>query len=101
MYIISNAGDETSVSFSASDLPQLKKGWTRDFLIHSVGWVKDGDINTAESQTVTPLPYHGMKSYPPSPSDSYPDDPKLKKYLREYNTRTVTDDYYLNALKIK
>lgn len=101
MYIISNAGDETSVSFNAGDLPQLKKGWTRDFLIHSVGWVKDGDINTAKSQTVTPLPYHGMKSYPPSPSDSYPDDPKLKKYLREYNTRIVTDDYYLNALKIK
>jgi Tfp pilus assembly protein PilF len=101
MYIISNAGDETSVAFNTDSLPEIKKGWTRDFLIHSVGWVKDGDINTAESQKVTPLPYHGMKSYPPSASDSYPDNPGLKKYNREYNTRVVTDDYYLNALKIK
>ncbi len=66
-YIISNAGDETSVKFDAEGLPELKEGWKRDFLIHSVGWVKDGDINTAFGSTVLPLPYHGMKSYPPGP----------------------------------
>ena len=65
-YIISNAGDETSVKFDAEGLPELRKGWKRDFLIHSVGWVKDGDINTATGNTVTPLPYHGMAAYPPS-----------------------------------
>ncbi len=100
-YIISNAGDETSVGFDASALPELKKGWKRDFLIHSVGWVKDGDINTAMSQTVLPLPYHGMKSYPPAATDSYPKDPELQKYLKEYNTRVVTEDDYRNALKKK
>jgi tetratricopeptide (TPR) repeat protein len=98
-YIISNAGDETSVEFDAEKLPELKKGWKRDFLIHSVGWVKDGDINTAMSQTVLPLPYHGMKSYPPAATDSYPKDPELQKYLKEYNTRVVTEDDYRNALK--
>lgn len=98
-YIISNAGDETSVEFDAEKLPELKKGWKRDFLIHSVGWVKDGDINTAMSQTVLPLPYHGMKSYPPAATDSYPKDPELQKYLKEYNTRAVTEDDYRNALK--
>ena len=75
-YIISNAGDETSVKFDASKLPELKKGWKRDFLIHSVGWVKDGDINTALGSTVLPLPFHGMKSYPPSTDDKYPDNPE-------------------------
>lgn len=98
-YIISNAGDETSVLFNATELPELKKGWKRDFLIHSVGWVKDGDINTALGSTVMPLPFHGMKSYPPSADDKYPNDPDLEKYNRQYNTRVVTQDSYRNALK--
>ena len=98
-YIISNAGDETSIGFDAKRLPELKKGWKRDFLIHSVGWVKDGDINTALGNTVSPLPFHGMKSYPPSKMDSYPEDPELQKYRQEYNTRIVTSEDYRNAIK--
>ena len=100
-YIISNAGDETSIEFDAKGLPELKKGWRRDFLIHSVGWVKDGDINTAYGNTVLPLPFHGMSSYPPAEKDSYPKDPELQKYNQEYNTRVVTPDRFLNALRGK
>jgi hypothetical protein len=98
-YIISNAGDETSVRFDAATLPELKKGWKRDFLVHSVGWVKDGDLNTATGNTVFPLPFHGMKSYPPSAADTYPDNPDLQKYNRQYNTRVVTQDAFRNELK--
>jgi hypothetical protein len=99
LYIISNAGDETSISFDATALPQLKSGWKRDFLIHSVGWVKDGDINTALGNEVLPLPFHGMKSYPPSKEDVFPNDTKTLKYLQEYNTRAVTQDNYRNSIK--
>jgi tetratricopeptide (TPR) repeat protein len=99
-YIISNAGDETSISFDAKGLPELKKGWKRDFLIHTVGWVKDGDLNTSMGNTVLPLPFHGMKSYPPSASDKYPQDADHQKYLREYNTRVVTTDDFKNAVKV-
>lgn len=98
-YIISNAGDETTVKFDAEKLPELKNGWHRDFLIHSVGWVKDADLNTALGNTVLPLPFHGMKSYPPGPSDRYPQDPELLKYNREYNTRVVTPEKFLNAIR--
>jgi len=98
-YIISNAGDETSVQFDAKDLPELKKGWKRDFFIHSVGWVKDGDINTAMGKTVKPLPFHGISSYPPSEKDLYPDDPELQKYQMEYNTRAVTMEMYRSSIK--
>ncbi|MCX6301094.1 MAG: FG-GAP-like repeat-containing protein [Bacteroidia bacterium] len=98
-YIISNAGDEATVEFDAGKLPPLEKGWKRDFLIRSVGWVKDGDINTAHGTTVMPLPFHGIKSYTPSETDIYPDDPELQKYNREYNTRIVTKESYLNAIK--
>ncbi|MCD6544665.1 MAG: VCBS repeat-containing protein [Flavobacteriaceae bacterium] len=98
-YIISNAGDETTVKFDAKGLPELKSGWKRDFFIHSVGWVKDGDINTALGSTVTPLPFHGMSSYPPSENDIYPSNPELKKYNQEYNTRVVNMDNYRNSIK--
>ena len=98
-YVISNAGDEMSVKFSYSALPKLKKGWKRDYLIHTVGWVKDGDLNTALGNTVLPLPFHGMKTYPPSANDIYPQDSEHQQYLREYNTRVVTTDNFRNALK--
>ncbi len=101
MYIISNAGDEATIKFDEKKLPSLKEGWKRDFMIRSVGWVKDGDLNTAFGNSVLPLPYHGMSSYPPSAKDKYPDDPELLKYHREYNTRVVTRDSYLNAQKTR
>ena len=99
IYVISNAGDETSIQFDPKVLPDLKNGWKRDFLIHSVGWVKDGDINTALGNTVLPLPFHEMKSYPPSKNDIYPKDAVHQKYLKEYNTRVVTSDEFRNAIK--
>jgi Tfp pilus assembly protein PilF len=98
-YIITNAGDETTIKFDAKELPKLKNGWKRDYLIHSVGWVKDGDINTALGSTVKPLPFHGMTSYPPSKKDVYPNDPELQKYLQDYNTRIVTMEDYRNTIK--
>jgi len=98
-YVISNAGDETSIQFDSKVLPEVKNGWKRDFLIHSVGWIKDGDINTALGSTVLPLPFHGMKSYPPSENDIYPKDADNQKYMKEYNTRVVTQDDFKNAIK--
>lgn len=98
-YIITNAGDETSIQFSASGLPPVKPGWKRDFLIRSVGWVKDGDLNTALGQTVEPLPFHGMSAYPPAAHDVFPDNAAHRRYMREYNTRKVTSDSYIRAFR--
>jgi len=98
MYVIKNAGDETTIEFDAASLPELPEGWKRDFLVHSVGWVKDGDLNTAHGQTVGPLPFHGMTSYPYGPEESYPSDPAHQKYLEEYNTRMVDTEAFTRAL---
>ena len=89
MYIIANAGDETTIEFEASKFPKLKEGWKRDFLIYSVGWVKDGDLNTATGQTVTPLPFHGMSHYPYGKNEHYPNTEQHHNYLKKYNTRKV------------
>ncbi len=97
-YIIKNAGDETTIAFDADGLPALREGWKRDFLIHSVGWVKDGDLNTASGKTVGPLPFHGMTSYPYGPDESYPADNEHQKYLKEYNTREVRAGDFRNKM---
>ena len=89
MYVILNAGDEITVEFEASRLPTLKAGWVRDFILYSDGWDKDGDINTLTSQTVEPLPFHGMSSYPYPDTERYPNDEVHRRYQREYNTRRV------------
>ncbi len=68
-------------------------------MIRSVGWVKDGDINTAEGNRVLPLPFHGMSAYPPSAKDVYPKEPELQNYREEYNTRIVSADKYQNQIK--
>lgn len=92
-YIIMNAGDEFSVSFDA-ELPALPAGWTRDFLIYSEGWIKDGDLNTAQGQTVEPLPFHGMSQYPYGPAEHYPADETHRDFLETYNTREVRAEYF-------
>ena len=89
MYVILNAGDEITVEFEASRLPALKPGWVRDFILYSDGWDKDGDINTLTSQTVEPLPFHGMSAYPYPNTEHYPDDETHRRYRLEYNTRRV------------
>ena len=89
LYVILNAGDEITVEFEASRLPTLKAGWVRDFILYSDGWDKDGDINTLTSQTVEPLPFHGMSSYPYPDTEHYPNDEVHRRYQLEYNTRRI------------
>ncbi len=89
MYVILNAGDEITVEFDAARLPALKPGWVRDFILYSDGWDKDGDINTLTSQTVEPLPFHGMSAYPYPDTEHYPNDAAHRRYRLEYNTRRV------------
>ena len=86
-FVVFGAGDELRLSFDAAALPPLPPGWTRDFLLFVDGWAKDGDANTAHSQTVGPLPYHAMPSYPYDPPHAYPDDPEHRAYLETWQTR--------------
>ena len=98
-YVIMNAGDELTVRFEATDLPELPAGWSRDYVLYTDGWVKDADINTVRSRTVAPLPYHGMSAYPDEPVHRYPSTPQHIEYLGRYQTRHVTDRPFRDALK--
>jgi hypothetical protein len=89
MYVIMAPGDETTIRFDASSAEQLPKGWKRDFLLYTDGWIKDSDLNTAFGTTVEPLPYHAIRSYPYAKGDAYPTDSAHQHYQREYNTRVL------------
>ncbi|HKW11227.1 MAG TPA: FG-GAP-like repeat-containing protein [Gemmatimonadaceae bacterium] len=89
MYVVMGPGDEATLEFDASSARALPPGWKRDFLLYTDGWIKDSDLNTAYGTSVGPLPFHAIKAYPGTSSDSYPTDSVHRSYLREYETRIV------------
>ena len=86
-FVIMGSGDELTLLFPVRNLPALKKGWKRDFLLLVDGWAKDADANTAYSQTVEPLPFHAMTAYPYSDKEHFPADEMHRSYQQYYNTR--------------
>jgi len=68
MAVISG-GDEIRLRFAVPAEP-VPAGWRRDFILHSVGWDKDADLNTFAGQSTLPLPYREMSSYPPPPTQT-------------------------------
>ena len=51
-------GEEVHVEFE-DNLPPLKEGWTRRFVVESNGWAKDMDLFTNNGETIGPLPSTG------------------------------------------
>ncbi len=86
-YVIMGSGDELRLAFNASAFGAVPAGWKRDFLLLVDGWSKDGDANTAFSQSVEPLPFHGMSRYPYPASEKFPDDAAHRAWREQYNTR--------------
>jgi tetratricopeptide (TPR) repeat protein len=86
-------GDELTVEFAAAALPPLKPGWERSFLLYSDGFGKDMDFHSAHSQSVEPLPFHNMSSYPYPAGETYPQTQAHLDYLLDYNTRGVKGYY--------
>ena len=82
---VSGAGDAVEMQFK--ELSPPPEGWARDFIIRNVGWDKDADLNTVLGQTVEPLPFRAMQSYPYGVDDPFPDAPEHRSYLNEYQTR--------------
>ncbi|WP_153558732.1 FG-GAP-like repeat-containing protein [Roseimaritima sediminicola] len=67
--VVMGAGDEIRLKFSLPAEP-LRPGWRRDFVLHSVGWDKDADLNTLTGQQFDPLPFREMSGYPPPPEQA-------------------------------
>jgi tetratricopeptide (TPR) repeat protein len=85
--VIAHHGEEIALAFRA--LPAAPPGQERSFFLHTVGWDKDGNPNTATGTTVEPLPFLGMSRYPYQLPEAYPWTPELEEVHRRYQTRWV------------
>jgi hypothetical protein len=85
-FVILHHGDEISVKFQY--LP-MQEGTQRDFFLYSWGYHKGRDYATGN--TVEPLPFYRMSSYPYPGNESYPSDNDHLAYLKMYNTREYGD----------
>jgi hypothetical protein len=86
-FCVVGPGDEARLEFDAASLPLLPVDWTRSYVLRSFGYCKDADPFTAASDSIEPLPWRGMPSFPFSSSVTRPADPAYETYLREYQTR--------------
>lgn len=86
-FVIFGSGDEVSVEFDPSELPDLEAGWERDYFMYADGFAKDMDFYEAYSSTVTPLPFHTPEAYPYPSGATHFDIPGSVDYQLEYNTR--------------
>jgi len=84
--VVMGHGDELALSFDAARLPQPPRNWKRTFFFYADGYEKSFEFHSEQLETVGPLPFQSMKSYPsyePGPSA----DEGYFRYLFEWNTR--------------
>ena len=84
--VVTGSGDEIRATFAESTSP-LRPGWIRDFILYTVGWDKDADLNTVYGDTVDPMPFEAMTVYAHLDGEPRPQDPAYVQYLRDYQTR--------------
>jgi tetratricopeptide (TPR) repeat protein len=88
-FVVFGSGDEVALDFDPATLPALPSGWTRDYFFIANGYEKDMDFYAYHGDTVDPLPFGAMKSYP-YPDQSFPGDADQVNYQLEYNTRFMS-----------
>ncbi len=84
------SGDEVVLDFDPAKLPSLPKGWVRDYFFLANGYEKDMDFYAAEANTVQPLPFRTMGTYPYPKGRSFPLDDAHVDYFLDYNTRHLS-----------
>ncbi|MGH9537271.1 MAG: FG-GAP-like repeat-containing protein, partial [Terriglobales bacterium] len=84
------SGDEVVLDFDPAKLPALSKGWRRDYFFVANGYEKDMDFYATEANTVQPLPFRSMGTYPYPRGRSFPLDDAHVNYFLNYNTRHLS-----------
>jgi tetratricopeptide (TPR) repeat protein len=87
-FVVFGSGDEVALDFDPAKLPAMPRGWVRDYFFIANGYEKDMDFYAYRGDTVDPLPFRDMESYPYR--GSFPSDAEHLNYLLEYNTRFMS-----------
>jgi hypothetical protein len=98
-YALVHSGDEMILKFA--ELPPVREGFVRDFVIIGDGWIKEGDYNNVFSKTLLPLPTHESNDYSRKPT-KLEDDKVYQKHKEDwlnYHTRYVSADGFRNAMR--
>ena len=82
------SGDEIALDFDPAKLPPLPQGWARDYFFLANGYEKDMDFYAFKGDTVDPLPFRAMRTYPYE-EGKYPLNQHLDDLLN-YNTRHMS-----------
>ncbi len=88
-FAVFGSGDAVALDFDPAKLPALPRGWVRDYFFVANGYEKDMDFYAYRGDTVDPLPFRDMETYP-YPGRSFPSDAEHLNYLLEYNTRFMS-----------
>jgi len=88
-YVIMGRGEEITLRFSAGALKPVPEGFRRSFILKTDSFCKDMDLYSAYPDTVEPLPFHSMSTYPYGADEKYPDDERRREYRRRFNTRRI------------
>ncbi len=88
-FVVFGSGDEVALDFDPAHLPALPRDWVRDYFFIANGYEKDMDFYAYRGDTVEPLPFQDMRSYP-YPGQSFPSDAEHLNYMLEYNTRFMS-----------
>ncbi|HSZ61528.1 MAG TPA: FG-GAP-like repeat-containing protein [Terriglobales bacterium] len=88
-FVVFGSGDEVALDFDPATLPTLPRGWVRDYFFIANGYEKDMDFYAYRGDSVDPLPFRDMHTYP-YPGQSFPTDAEHLNYLLEYNTRFMS-----------
>lgn len=99
LMVVFTAGDEVTLRFDATVLPDLGAGMRRSFFFLSDGWDKDADRNTVAGDTVLPLPYHGMTAYPYPEGEMFPDSEAHRRLVRETLTRPIGPEAFRDYVR--
>jgi hypothetical protein len=93
-FVIQKLGDYIDVGFN--NISQKKnKNDIREFVIYSNAYWKNEYAKFAwgvTEDTIDPLPFKAMSSYPYSENESYPYDAKHLNYLSTYNIRKISEN---------
>jgi len=88
-FAIFGSGDEVALDFDHTKLPALPQGWVRDYFFLANGYEKDMDFYAYNPNSVDPLPFRDMGTYP-YPGKAFPLDEQHLDYLLNYNTRHLS-----------
>ena len=89
-FVVFGSGDEVALDFDPSKLPPIPKGWVRDYFFVANGYEKDMDFYAAQGDTVDPLPFRSMGTYPYGAGKSFPLDEAHLNDLLNYDTRHLS-----------